>query len=133
MAGISGETNMFEFVIVSSLLVAFIILYIRELLNRNKLIKEARADAIKKSRDVIEGNVMQQLIPYFPEYKYVPSDSRFISSPLDLIVFNGLSKGCVEEIIFIEIKSGKGYPTKRQKSVKEAIENGKVRYELLRR
>ena len=133
MVGISGETNMFEFVIVSSLLVAFIILYIRELLNRNKLIKEARADAIKKSRDVIEGNVMQQLIPCFPEYKYVPSDSRFISSPLDLIVFNGLSKGCVEEIIFIEIKSGKGYPTKRQKSVKEAIENGKVRYELLRR
>jgi len=97
-----------------------------------KQVSEARTDAVKKSRDVIEGNVYQQLVSYFPEYKYTPSDSRFMGSPLDLVVFNGLSRGNVEEIIFIEIKSGKSYPTKRQKSVKDAIENGKVRYELLR-
>jgi predicted Holliday junction resolvase-like endonuclease len=121
------------------LVAIFAFLFFREVVRRKnlerdtaKLISEARSDAVKKSRDVIEGNVLQQLIPYFPEYKYVPSDSRFISSPLDLIVFNGLSKGCVEEVIFIEVKSGKSYPTKRQKSVKDAIENGKVRYELIR-
>lgn len=113
--------------------IIFVFLWIKERINRSKLIREARDDAVKRSRDVIEGNVAQQLMPYFPEYKYTPSDSRFISSPLDLIVFNGLSKGCVEEVVFIEIKTGKSQPTKRQKSVKDAIEAGKVRYELLRK
>lgn len=120
-------------------LAIFIGLFFREVIRRhnlelkvNKMISEARQDAVKKSREVIEGNVAQQLIPYFPEYKYTPSDSRFIGSPLDIIVFNGLSKGNVDEVVFVEIKTGKNYPTKRQKSVKDAIENGKVRYELIR-
>jgi len=118
------------------LLGVFVGLFVLQSVKRRNLeskIPQIRADAIKKSREVIEGNVIQQLIPYFPEYKYTPSDSRFMGSPLDIIVFNGLSKDCVEEVVFIEIKSGKNYPTKRQKSIKKAIENGKVRYELLRK
>ena len=34
----------------------------------------------------------------------------------------------IKEIIFIEVKSGKSVLTNREKEIKKAIENGKVRY-----
>jgi len=122
---------MIEFIIVSSLLVVFIFLYIKELLNRSKLIKEAREDAVKRSRASIEGQVFEQLVPHFPEWNYTPSDARFLGSPLDFVVFDGLSKGKVENVIFVEVKSRQSKETSRQRSARKAIKEGKVSYELL--
>jgi len=122
---------MIEFIIVSSLLVVFIVLYIRELLNRSKIVKEAREDAVKRSRASIEGRVFEQLIPHFPEWNHTPSDARFLGSPLDFVVFDGLSKGKVENVIFVEVKSRDSKETSRQRSARKAIKEGKVSYELL--
>lgn len=116
----------------------FAFLYVREVI-RGKVaeqrhaqdIKEQRADAVKRSRSVIEGMVAEQLVPHFPEWKHTPSDARFIASPLDYVVFSGLSKDKVEEIIFVEVKTNSSQTTKRQRSVRDAIKNGKVSYELL--
>jgi predicted Holliday junction resolvase-like endonuclease len=42
-------------------------------------IKEQRADAVKRSRSVIEGQVFEQLVPHFPEWNHTPSEARFLS------------------------------------------------------
>lgn len=117
--------------IILGLLVAVSVLYFRELILKSKIIKEARTDAVRKSRASIEGQVMEQLVPYFPEWTYTPSDARFLGSPLDFIVFDGLSTGKVENVVFVEIKSRNSKITQRQRSVKKAINEGKVSYELI--
>lgn len=53
--------------------------------------KRIREDAIRKSEAVIRGKVTEHLMPYFPEFKYNPKDVRFIGTPIDLIVFDGLT------------------------------------------
>jgi len=130
---------LFEIVVFAVLFVTFLGLYIWQR-NKNEQMKkqheldlvETRKDAIRRSRSVIEGQVVEQLVSHFPEWKYgAPSDARFIASPLDYIVFSGLSENNVKEIIFVEVKTSKSQVTKRQKSVREAIKNGKVKYELL--
>lgn len=116
---------------VLGLLVIVSILYVRELLRKAKLIKDARTDAVRKSRASIEGQVIEQIVPYFKEWHYAPSDARFLGSPLDFIVFDGLSTGKVDKVVFVEIKSRNSKITPRQRSVKKAINEGKVSYELI--
>lgn len=92
-----------------------------------------REDAIKKSEAVIRGKVTEHLMPYFPEFKYNPKDVRFIGTPVDLIVFDGLSEGAVKQIVFVEVKTGReSSATTREKLVRDCIANRAVSYELIR-
>ena len=86
-----------------------------------------------RSRSVIKGLVTEQFAPLFPDFKYNLSDVRFLGNPVDLVVFNGLHKNAVQEIIFLEIKSSRRSPlTKSEKSVREAVRNKEVRWEIYR-
>lgn len=97
--------------------------------NEEKLI---RKDAIFKSKSVIVGKITEQLIPYFPVFKYNPKETKFIGSPIDLIVFNGLDDGNLREIIFIEIKAGETPSmTTRERQVRDCIKNNRVRWEII--
>ena len=128
-----------ETIVITVLLVAFIILYIRELVKRKntekqqqRLIIEARADAVKRSRASVEGQVTEQLVPHFPEWKHTPSDARFIGTPIDYVVFDGMSKGEPEKIIIVEVKKGSSTPTKLQRQIRDLIKEGKIEWELLK-
>lgn len=91
-----------------------------------------RADAIKKSTAVVKGKVAEQLVPFQPDFGYNPRDCRFLGSPVDLIVFEGLTEGDVTRVVFIEVKSGKyARLSQREKQVRDAIENGEVDYEIV--
>src|SRR2546425_10945225 len=92
-----------------------------------------RGDAIKKSEAVIRGKVTEHLIPYFPEFKFNPKDVRFIGTPVDLIVFDGLSEGEVKQVLFIEVKTGRDSSTSpREKLVKDCVGKKAVSYEMIR-
>jgi predicted Holliday junction resolvase-like endonuclease len=91
-----------------------------------------RKDAINKSKSVIIGKVTEYLVPFFPGFKYNPKDVRFIGTPIDVIVFDGLDEGNIRQIVFGEIKTGKyGYLTSREKSIKNIIENKNVKHEII--
>jgi len=91
-----------------------------------------RREAIKQSRSVIEGKVSEQLAPFLPDFIYAPSDARFLGSPIDIVVFNGLSDGLPKEIVFVEVKKGSSALTERERAIRELVENKKVRWELYR-
>ena len=92
-----------------------------------------REDAIKKSEAVIRGKVTEHLMPYLPEFKYNPKDVRFIGTPVDLLVFDGLSEGEVKQIVFIEVKTGRESSTSpREKLVKDCVGKKAVSYEMIR-
>ncbi len=89
-----------------------------------------RQAAINQSRAVLGGKFTEQLAPFFPGFKYDPTEVRFIGSPVDMIVFPGLAKGDPQEIVILEVKSGKSAGlTPQQKKIRELIENGMVRWD----
>lgn len=93
---------------------------------------KVRKEAIDKSKSVILGKITEHLIPYFPEFKYNPKDARFIGTPVDLIVFDGLDEGQLKEVVLIEVKTGISSLSKRERMIRDAVNQRRVRYEVLR-
>jgi predicted Holliday junction resolvase-like endonuclease len=92
-----------------------------------------RSDAIQRSTSVIIGKVTEHLVPYMSNFSYNPKDVRFIGSPIDLVIFDGMSDEEVREIIFVEVKTGASAAlTKRERQIRDAVCSGKVRWIELR-
>ena len=87
-----------------------------------------RDDAVLRSQAVTSGKVYEQLLPYLPDFPYNPRDVRFLGSPTDLIVFDGLANGEVERVVFLEVKTGTAGLTTRERSVRDAVQAGKVEW-----
>lgn len=93
------------------------------------LLKKERQDAVKRSRAVLGGQMIEQVAPYLPGFPCNPSDARFIGKPVDFIAFSGLSeKNSVDEVLLIEVKTGDSKLSGREKEIKNAVKNGRVRY-----
>ena len=95
----------------------------------SKRIPEIRKDATKRSRAVLTGQVTEQLAPYLPGFRYRPTEARFIGKPIDFIVFEGLDEKEIENVVFVEVKSGMGRLSKVEQSLKSAIDEGRVSWE----
>lgn len=93
---------------------------------------EHRKDAIERSRAVLGGQFSEQLAPFLPNFKYAPTECKFMGKPIDLIVFKGMDQKKIDEIVFVEVKSGKSKTSPVEKSLKEAIEKKKIRWEEYR-
>ena len=106
-----------------------------ELLDHWKLEAESeiRRDAVERSRAVIAGKVSEHLAPWLGDFPYNPKDVRFLGTPVDLIVFDGLDEDALEEIVFVEVKTGPSANlTKRERRLRDAVQGGRVRWEELR-
>ncbi len=91
-----------------------------------------RRAAVTQSRAVLGGKFVEQLAPYMPEFRYDPTEARFIGSPIDLVIFPGLATGDPREIVIMEIKTGRNCQlTPQEKKIRQLIEDGMVRWELI--
>jgi predicted Holliday junction resolvase-like endonuclease len=96
--------------------------------------EQARKAAVSQSRAVLGGKFTEQMVPYFPDFRYDPTEVRFIGSPVDMIVFPGLSRGDPEEIVILEVKTGPSSQlTAAQKKIRQLIEEGMVRWDEIHR
>lgn len=91
-----------------------------------------RGDAIQRSQAVTIGKVYEQLIPYLPEFRYNPKDARFLGTPVDLVIFDGLDDGEVRRVVFVEVKTGGSTLTGRERQVRDVIEAHAVEWAELR-
>ncbi len=91
-----------------------------------------RKEAIEKSRAVLGGQFSEQLAPFMPDFPFLPTECRFMGKPVDFLVFKGLDKKEVEEVVFVEVKSGSSKLSASEKKLKETIEKGKVKWEEYR-
>lgn len=94
----------------------------------NDLMPAHRQDAIMRSRAVLGGQFSEQLAPYLPDFGYLPTECRFMGKPIDFIVFKGMDGKKIDEVVFVEVKSGKATTSPVEKSLKDAIEHKKVRW-----
>jgi predicted Holliday junction resolvase-like endonuclease len=91
-----------------------------------------RKDAILRSRAVLSGQFSEQLAPFFPDFNFKPTECKFLGKPVDFIVFKGSDDKKIDEVVFVEVKSGKSKLSSAEKSLKETIENKNVRWEEYR-
>jgi predicted Holliday junction resolvase-like endonuclease len=87
-----------------------------------------RADAINRSQAVITGKVSENVAPFMPLFPYNPKDVRFVGNPIDLIVFDGASEGCLRDVIFLEVKTGRSSLASVQKQIRAAVSEGRVKW-----
>lgn len=99
---------------------------------RAKHASAIRADAVAKSLAVTVGKVSEQLVPYLPGFRYNPKDARFLGSPVDLVVFDGLDAGALERVVFLEVKTGAAALSTRERQIRDAIREGRVGWDELR-
>jgi predicted Holliday junction resolvase-like endonuclease len=94
--------------------------------------EQIRADAIRQSRAVTTGKVAEQLVPHFPHFPFNPREARFLGSPVDYVVFQGLEEGEVRSIVFVEVKTGAAGLSGRERLVREAVRLRRVEWLELR-
>jgi len=120
------QTKPFVFLLLSVLIFLLFLIQTIRLHKKHNLI---RADAIKRSRSVIGGQVAEQIAPFLPEFPCNAADARFVGKPVDFIAFPGLSEdGIIKEILLIEVKTGKSLLNGHEKEVRRAVSEGRVRY-----
>jgi predicted Holliday junction resolvase-like endonuclease len=85
-----------------------------------------RRDAVARSSSVVTGKAAEQLAPYLAGFPYNPRDVRFLGSPVDLVVFDGLEAGDVRCVALVEVKYGTGQLSTRQRQVRDAVRRGDV-------
>jgi len=88
--------------------------------------EQAAQEAVKRSSATIKGQVGERFAPFVPGFGYEPADARFLGSPIDYIVFDGLTEGQIKGIAFVEVKTGGAMLTPFQRQVSEAIRGGHV-------
>ncbi|NOZ96735.1 MAG: endonuclease, partial [Gammaproteobacteria bacterium] len=114
--------------------------YISELeLEHQQALAQAQKRSVNTSRAVLKGKMAEQLAPIMPEFRYLPSDAKFLGDPVDYVVFDGYTdfrdgEGRAEdiEVILMDIKSGGARLTKGQQAIAQAVQEGRVRFEILR-
>lgn len=97
--------------------------------NFSKKMQLQRQDAIKRSRAVLGGQMAEQLAPYLPNFPCNPADAHFLGKPIDFVAFTGCAQGeQLQEVLFIEVKTGSSKLSEREKELKKTIEEGRCRY-----
>ncbi len=85
------------------------------------------AGRLKTSRAVLGGQFSEQIAPYLPDFPFNPSDCRFMGKPIDFIVFKGMNEKDINEVIFVEVKSGKTKAlSPQERKLRDVIEAGRV-------
>ncbi len=91
-----------------------------------------RQDAVQRSQAVTVGKVTEQLLPYLPGFRFNPKDARFLGSPVDFVVFDGLDEGELRGVWFLEVKTGNAVLSGRERQIRDAILEKRVGWDELR-
>lgn len=96
---------------------------------RERMTKRAE----KTAQAVNLGKIIEKIVPSFAEFSYSARDCRALFEPIDYLMFLGLAERAqVDAIVFLEVKSGRAKLTDIQKSIKDRVEAGAVRFGIAR-
>jgi len=76
------------------------------------------------------GLILERLAPSLSTFRHECSDCRSLFDPIDYVIFEGLcQKGVVSRIIFADIKTGSGSLSRRQREIRDLVNNKKVEFD----
>ena len=98
---------------------------------------EIRKESVNRSRSTLKGRIAEQMAPVLPDFGFHPADARFIGSPVDYIIFDGLTRVADDRedeirIVFMDVKKGSGALTRTQRLIKQAVEKKSVSWKTMR-
>ncbi len=102
-----------------------------------KRYEQFRKSSAQSQRATLRGQVAERVASLFPQFTWNPSDAHFLGQPVDYVIFDGLTENRdglssnPVEIIFVEAKSGSRTLTPVEKLVREAVQEKRVRYEVI--
>ena len=120
------------FALVIGITIGFLLAWVYFLIWRLRYTASIRKDAVHRSQAVTAGKVHEQLVPYLPAFPFNPKDVRFLGSPVDLVVFDGLAEGRVRRVVFVEVKTGNSGLSSRERSVRDVIQAGEIEWDEVR-
>ena len=85
-----------------------------------------------KSRSVLKGQLSERMAPHLPGFPFQSADARFLGHPVDYVVFDGLHGDGPVEVALVEIKTGKSKLSTNERRVREAVENQRVSFHVIR-
>lgn len=101
----------------------------KELLKKGE---NATTGAKRRSVSVSLGKILEVVAPAYRNFGIPLGDCRSLYQPIDLIAFNGLTKGKINSVTFLEIKTGRARLSGREEMIKEAVDNKKVRFKVMK-
>jgi predicted Holliday junction resolvase-like endonuclease len=104
--------------------------YIRQRKAEIKSLKEK--GTIKSELGALSTNfgfIMERIAPTMPSFRFKHNDCRSIFDPIDYVIFEGLTQnGSVDKLHFVDIKTGTARLSKRQKEIRNVINDKKVKF-----
>lgn len=104
-----------------------------------ELKKQHEIDKIKvhqnskfKSSAVNWGFTVENFVPFIDTFPIPPEDVNFLGKPIDYVGFTKTDSKTDCEVHFVEVKSGQSFLSQKQKNIKTAIEEGRVRWHEVR-
>lgn len=99
-----------------------------ELLKRQE---NADTGAEKKAIEVGIGKIIEKVLPTYKNFNMIATDCRFLGEPIDMVVFDGLSENKINNITFLDVKTGNAALNKHQRLVRDAIEDEQVEFKVI--
>ena len=114
--------------LIAGIAIGFVFAWLYAQLWKARYTRTVRRDAVRRSEAVTTGKVVEQLVPILPDFPFHPRDARFLGSPVDFVVFDGLNEGDVRRVVFVEVKTGAAQLSARERRVRDAVEAGRVAF-----
>lgn len=93
---------------------------------------KVKKDSKFKSSAVNWGFTIENFVPFLDTFPIPPEDVNFLGKPIDYIGFTKTDSKSECEVHFIEVKSGKAFLSAKQKNIKLAIQEGRVKWHEVR-
>ena len=81
---------------------------------------------LRRSQSTRYGQMTEQFLPLVGAYPWDSSNFRFLGSPIDGVQFEN------DKVILVEFKSGRSKLSRRQKEIRDLVNEGKVEFKELR-
>ena len=92
-----------------------------------------RRQAVRQSKSVISGYNQEKMAPLAVDFPYHIKDMVFVGKWVDYIVFDGLSCGALQQVVFLEIKSWSSTQNANEVAIQRVIDAKKVFYKIIKR
>jgi predicted Holliday junction resolvase-like endonuclease len=94
--------------------------------DRNNFYKRSK----KYTRSILGGLFSEQVAPFLSDFPkdLKASEARFVGKPVDFLIFKGMDEGDINEVVFVEVKTGNSQLTPNERKLKDVINAKQVRW-----
>ena len=89
---------------------------------------KVKKDSTFRSSAVNWGKTIEHFVPFMTKFPVPPEDVVFLGMPIDYVGFTNTESKTKCEVHFIEVKSGNAFLMGKQKNIKQAILDGRVKW-----